>query len=104
MSLAQLRSLPGAAAAHPADLPPRVLARLQDLILAHAADVLSGPAGRASFLRTGLLAAQFPPAVSLPLDVGTATAIVPPHLRRAVIARDRHCAAPGCRHGGATGG
>src|SRR5450755_4061127 len=83
--------------ADPADLPPRVLARLQDLILAHAADVLSGPAGLASFLRTGLLAAQFPPAVSLPLDVGTATATVPPHLRRAVIARDRHCAAPGCR-------
>src|SRR5450755_1740301 len=82
--------------ADPADLPPRVLARLQDLILAHAADVLSGPAGLASFLRTGLLAAQFPPAVSLPLDVGTATATVPPHLRRAVIARDRHCAAPGC--------
>src|SRR5450755_1866675 len=81
----------------PADLPSRTLARLQDLLLAHAADVLSGPAGLASFLRTGLLAAQFPPAVSLPLDVGTATATVPPHLRRAVIARDRHCAAPGCR-------
>src|SRR5450755_3985856 len=81
----------------PADLPSRTLARLQDLLLAHAADVLSGPAGLASFLRTGLLAAQFPPAVSLPLDVGTATATVPPHLRRAVITRDRHCAAPGCR-------
>jgi len=83
--------------ADPADLPPRVLARLQDLLLAAAAGVLSGPAGLASFLRTGLLAAEFPPAVSLPLDVGTATATVPPHLRRAVIARDRHCAAPGCR-------
>src|SRR5450755_2183947 len=101
--VAALRSSPGQGTAGPgrapgpADLPPRVLARLQDLILAHAADVLSGPAGLASFLRTGLLAAQFPPAVSLPLDVGTATATVPPHLRRAVIARDRHCAAPGCR-------
>jgi Domain of unknown function (DUF222)/HNH endonuclease len=101
--LAALRSSPGQATAgpgrapDPADLPPRVLAQLQDLILAHAADVLSGPAGLASFLRTGLLAAQFPAAVSLPLDVGTATATVPPHLRRAVIARDRHCAAPGCR-------
>jgi hypothetical protein len=58
--------------------------------------VLSGPAGLASFLRTGLLAAEFP-SVSLPLDVGTATSTVPPHLRRAVIARDRHCAFPGCR-------
>jgi 5-methylcytosine-specific restriction endonuclease McrA len=35
--------------------------------------------------------------MSLPLDVGTATPTVPPHLRRAVITRDRHCAAPGCR-------
>jgi Domain of unknown function (DUF222) len=83
--------------ADPGDLPPRTLARLQDLLLAHAADVLSGPAGLASFLRTGLLAAEFPSAVSLPLDVGAATATVPPHLRRAVIARDRHCAFAGCR-------
>ncbi|HEY5357178.1 MAG TPA: HNH endonuclease signature motif containing protein [Streptosporangiaceae bacterium] len=80
----------------PAALPPRTLARLHNLILAHAADVLSGPAGLASFLRAGLLASEFPAAQSLPLDVGTATATVPPHLRRAVIARDRHCAAPGC--------
>ncbi len=34
--------------------------------------------------------------VSLPLDVGTVTDLVPPHLRRAIITRDRHCAAPGC--------
>ncbi|HUZ24263.1 MAG TPA: DUF222 domain-containing protein [Streptosporangiaceae bacterium] len=81
----------------PATLPPRTLARLQDLVLAYAADVLSGPAGLAAFLRTGLLAAEFPPAQSLPLDVGAATATVPPHLRRAVIARDRHCAFAGCR-------
>ncbi|HUZ25748.1 MAG TPA: HNH endonuclease signature motif containing protein, partial [Streptosporangiaceae bacterium] len=100
--LAALRASPGqlpltGPAPGPASLPPRTLARLQDLILAHAADVLSGPAGLASFLRAGLLAAEFPPAVSLPLDAATATATVPPHLRRAVIARDRHCAAPGCR-------
>ena len=78
-------------------LPPKTLRRLQDTLLRCAADVLSGPAGLAAFLRTGLLAAEFPPAVSLPLDVGAATSTVPPHLRRAVIARDRHCAHPGCR-------
>jgi Domain of unknown function (DUF222)/HNH endonuclease len=78
-------------------LPPRTLRRLQDTLLRYAADVLSGPAGLAAFLRTGLLAAEFPPAVSLPLDVGAATSTIPPHLRRAVIARDRHCAHPGCR-------
>ena len=99
--IATLRASPGQGArpgpAGPAGLPPRTLARLQDLLLAHAADVLSGPAGLAAFLRTGLLAGQLPPAMSLPLDVGTATPTVPPHLRRAVITRDRHCAAPGCR-------
>jgi Domain of unknown function (DUF222)/HNH endonuclease len=81
----------------PPALPPKTLRRLQDTLLRYAADVLSGPAGLAAFLRTGLLAADFPPAVSLPLDVGAATSTVPPHLRRAVIARDRHCAHPGCR-------
>ena len=64
-------------------LPPKTLRRLQDTLLRYAADVLSGPAGLAAFLRTGLLAADFPPAVSLPLDVGTAT---PPSRRT--------CAAP----------
>ena len=80
-----------------AGLPPRTLRRLQDTLLRHAADVLSGPAGLAAFLRTGLLATEFPPALSLPLDVGAATQTVPPHLRRAVISRDRHCAFPGCQ-------
>ena len=78
-------------------LPPKTLRRLQDTLLRYAADVLSGPAGLAAFLRTGLLAADFPPAISLPLDVGNTTPTVPAHLRRAVIARDRHCAHPGCR-------
>jgi hypothetical protein len=36
-------------------------------------------------------------AISLPLDAGQATEQIPAHLRRAVIARDRHCAFPGCR-------
>jgi hypothetical protein len=70
---------------------------LANTLLWYAADVLSGPDGLASYLRTSLLAAEFPPAVSLPLDVGSSVKTVPPHLRRAVIARDRHCSFPGCR-------
>ena len=33
---------------------------------------------------------------SEPLDIGRATRIVPPAMRRALIARDRHCQHPGC--------
>lgn len=33
---------------------------------------------------------------SQPLDVGRRTPVVPPAMRRAVIARDRHCRFPGC--------
>jgi hypothetical protein len=94
---------------------PRTVRRVQDTLLRYAADVLSGPAGLAAFLRTGVLAADLPPArwpgdddsgsglagfpasVSLPLDTGTPTPTVPPHLRRAVARRDRRCAFPGCR-------
>ncbi len=73
----------------------QVRRQVRDLITASAVALLSGPHGLASYLRTGKLA---PPAgsVSLPLDVGRATDTIPPHLRRAVITRDRHCAAPGC--------
>jgi hypothetical protein len=81
----------------PPALSPRARRRLQDTLLAYAADILSGPAGLAAFLRTGLLAADFPASASLPLDTGTSTPTVPPHLRRAGIVRDRHCAFPGCR-------
>ncbi len=105
---------------------PRTVRRVQDTLLRYAADVLSGPAGLAAFLRTGILAADlpaarwpgdnpagtdadsrrddgrggvagFPASVSLPLDTGTPTPTVPPHLRRAVARRDRRCAFPGCR-------
>ena len=71
-------------------------ATVRRLILRHAADLLSGPAGLAAFLRTGLLDGAAGP-VSLPLDVGQATKTIPDHLRRAVIARDRCCRFPGCR-------
>jgi hypothetical protein len=65
------------------------------MILAAAADLLSGSGGLASWLRTRL--APGPAAsVSLPLDIGTATDTIPSHLRRAVAVRDRGCRFPGC--------
>ena len=67
----------------------------REIILRHAADLLSGPAGLAAYLRTGLLE-NLAASVSLPLDVGTATETIPAHLRRAVITRDRRCRFPGC--------
>ncbi len=118
-----------------APLSARSVRRAQDTLLRYAADVLSGPAGLAAFLRTGMLASDLPAArwpgdegtgtdadsntggsytsgtgagsgdtlgrfatsVSLPLDTGTPTPTIPPHLRRAVARRDRRCAFPGCR-------
>jgi hypothetical protein len=66
------------------------------VLLRHAADVLSGPAGLAAFLRTGLLDGAAG-SISLPLDTGKPGEEIPAHLRRLVIARDRCCAFPGCR-------
>jgi hypothetical protein len=69
--------------------------RLGDALTRYAVAVLSGPGGLAAVLRQragGLGAAG----TSLVLDTGMPTPEVPPHLRRAVIARDRHCAFPGC--------
>jgi hypothetical protein len=71
-------------------------AAVRRVLLRHAADVLSGPAGLAAFLRTGLLDGAAG-TISLPLDAGQATKTIPDHLRRAVIARDRCCRFPGCR-------
>ncbi|HET9898686.1 MAG TPA: DUF222 domain-containing protein [Streptosporangiaceae bacterium] len=86
---------PARAAASGAASRAQVTRHVRDLITANALALLSGPHGLASWLRTGTLA---PPAasVSLPLDLGRPTDTIPPHLRRAVITRDRHCAAPGC--------
>ena len=66
----------------------------RELILRQAIALLSGPSGLAARLRTGTLTGPAA-SVSLPLDIGTATDTIPAHLRRAVIARDRHCAWPG---------
>jgi len=74
---------------------PAALARLHQTLLRHAAALLSGPGGLAAFLRTRLTGDQFP-SVSLPLDTGTPTSVISGALRRAVTARDRHCAFPGC--------
>jgi hypothetical protein len=65
------------------------------MVLAAAADLLSGPAGLAAYLRTGVVGG-LAGSVSLPLDVGAVTETIPAHLRRAVIARDRTCRFPGC--------
>jgi len=59
------------------------------------ADLLSGPGGLASFLRTRQLGARLA-GPSLPLDIGYSTTI-PPGIRNAVILRDRRCRwAGGC--------
>ena len=86
---------PGQPAASRDSLTPGGLARLQDTLLRYAVSLLSGPAGLAAYLRTQLTGGFFPSA-SLPLDLGEPTEQVPPHLRRAVIKRDRHCRFPGC--------
>jgi Domain of unknown function (DUF222) len=77
------------------DPPGATTGRLTDTLLRYAADALSGPAGLAAHLRTTLPGIQSY-GISLPLDTGAPTETVPPHLRRAVIARDRHCTFPGC--------
>jgi hypothetical protein len=67
----------------------------RELILTRATRLLAGPHGLAAYLRQSLTSG---PAgvVSLPLDIGIPTEIIPPHLRRAVVLRDKHCAFPGC--------
>jgi HNH endonuclease len=80
----------------PQDMPGRMgHAAAREIVLRQAVALLSGPAGLASWLRRGRLTGPAA-TISLPLDTGAATEIVPPHLRRAVIVRDRHCAFAGC--------
>jgi hypothetical protein len=60
--------------------------------------VLSGPGGLTAALRQGLAGSDTAcTTVSLPLDVGAASEVIPGHLRRAVILRDRYCQFPGCQ-------
>jgi hypothetical protein len=59
-------------------------------------DLLSGPGGLASFLRTRQLGARLA-GPSLPLDIGVSKDI-PPAIRHAVILRDRRCRWPGGCH------
>ncbi len=78
-----------------ADRAGRAGRAARQMIVRAAADLMSGPGGLASWLRTRLpenLAAT----VSLPLDIGASTDTIPVHLRRAVTARDQHCRFPGC--------
>jgi hypothetical protein len=68
---------------------------VQRAIIGKAADLLSGPGGLASFLRTRQLGARLA-GPSLPLDIGY-SATIPPGIRSAVILRDRRCRwAGGC--------
>jgi hypothetical protein len=71
--------------------PPTAHAQemLQQAIIGKAVDLVSGPGGLASFLRTRLLGARLA-GPSLPLDVGH-SAEIPAAVRRAVILRDQHC-------------
>jgi hypothetical protein len=88
------------AAVTPGD-PPTGLAQLsamsreaiQQAIIGKAVDLLSGPGGLASFLRTRQLGARLA-GPSLPLDIGFSKTI-PPGIRNAVILRDRRCRWPG---------
>jgi len=67
----------------------------RQVTVAQAVRLLSGPTGLAAWLRTRQLSG-LAGSVSLPLDLGIPTETIPPHLRRAVARRDRHCRFPGC--------
>jgi Domain of unknown function (DUF222)/HNH endonuclease len=67
---------------------------LRETLLRLAVGVLSGPGGLAAALRAG--PGQPFPTVSLPLDVGTGSEVIPGYLRRLIILRDKHCRFPGC--------
>jgi Domain of unknown function (DUF222) len=87
----------GHAASPAGPRPPtdEALEMLRHAIIGKAVDLVSGPGGLASFLRTRLLDARLA-GPSLPLDVGH-SAEIPAAIRRAVILRDQHCRwAGGC--------
>jgi hypothetical protein len=85
----------GARHASPRPLTPQAREMLERAIIGKAIDLVSGPGGLASFLRTRQLGARLA-GPSLPLDVGYSEN-VPAAIRNAVIARDQHCRwAGGC--------
>jgi hypothetical protein len=94
----QAEDPPGSDATRPSGpRPPTSQAQemLRHAIIGKAIDLVSGPGGLASFLRTRLLGARLA-GPSLPLDVGH-SAEIPAAIRRAVILRDQHCRwAGGC--------
>jgi hypothetical protein len=80
----------------PGPLHPATRERLQHTLLQWSIDLLSGPAGFPACLRTHLLPARFT-SLSQPPGLGRTTRVIPPHLRKAVIQRDRKCRFPGCQ-------
>jgi hypothetical protein len=81
----------------PDQLQTKVLAQraARQVTIAQAVRLLSGPSGLAAWMRARQLSGPAGSA-SLPLDIGAATETIPPHRRRAVARRDRHCRLPGC--------
>jgi len=86
----------------PGPLNPATRERLQHTLLQWSIDLLSGPAGFPAALRAHLLPARFT-SLSQPLDLGRTTRVIPPHLRKAVIQRDKKCRFPGCEQPPAVG-
>jgi hypothetical protein len=86
------------AAPPPPDAPGSGLSRdaLERAVIGKAVELLSGPGGLASLLRTQQLGARLA-GPSLPLDIGFSKDI-PAGIRNAVLLRDRRCRWPGgCR-------
>ena len=76
------------------ELSPEAWRALRYAMARLAIDLVSGPAGVAAVLRTGLLDKPYN-TPSLPLDIGYSDSI-PWYIRRAVLLRDRKCAWPRC--------
>src|ERR1700734_799468 len=106
VDLARLRSLPGPAdaeATFPGPIAPpgaECDATIVPVVTGHvdpvALDRLVGLVRGTSDAETARRGRSAAAALSLPRDTGKATDSLPPHLRRLVILRDRHCRWPGC--------